>query len=122
MTGRRQSWPDALAEGRSAGYRRLVRSTDARDLPDGRATATVLFTDLVASTELRTRVGDQVADELRRRHDRLVADAVGSHGGRVLKGLGDGVMAVFPVAGDAVASAVAIQRALDRLNRTSGAL
>ncbi|HZQ79240.1 MAG TPA: AAA family ATPase [Acidimicrobiia bacterium] len=99
-----------------------MRSTDARDLPDGRATATVLFTDLVASTELRTRVGDQVADELRRRHDRLVADAVGSHGGRVLKGLGDGVMAVFPVAGDAVASAVAIQRALDRLNRTSGAL
>jgi class 3 adenylate cyclase/tetratricopeptide (TPR) repeat protein len=94
-----------------------VKVPEAAGLPQGRATATILFTDLAGSTELRTRLGEPAAEELRRRHDRLAADVVGAHGGRVVKGLGDGVMAIFPVAGDAVATAVALQRALDRLNR-----
>jgi hypothetical protein len=33
------------------------------------ATATVLFTDLVGSTELRRAVGDDTADDIRRSHD-----------------------------------------------------
>jgi class 3 adenylate cyclase len=83
----------------------------------GRATATVLFTDLVGSTELRTRLGEQAAEELRRRHDRLLAEAVADHQGRVIKGLGDGIMATFTGASDGVAAAVAIQQAVDRHNR-----
>jgi class 3 adenylate cyclase len=86
-----------------------------------RATATVLFTDLVGSTELRSRLGDASTDELRRRHDRLLTEAVEGHGGRVVKGLGDGIMATFPGAADAVAAAVAIQQAIDRLNRSGKA-
>jgi class 3 adenylate cyclase len=35
-------------------------------------TATILFTDLVGSTELRTRLGDLAADEVRRAHDQLL--------------------------------------------------
>jgi len=83
-----------------------------------RATATVLFTDLVGSTELRGRLGEEAADELRRRHDQLLAQAVEANNGRVVKGLGDGIMATFAGAADAVASAMAIQQGIDRLNRT----
>ena len=82
-----------------------------------RATATVLFTDLVGSTELRTRLGEEAAEDLRRVHDRLLAEAVEANAGRVVKGLGDGIMATFAAASDAVASAVAIQQSVDRHNR-----
>ncbi len=80
-------------------------------------TATIVFTDLVGSTELRTRLGDGVADELRRAHDQLLSGAVDEHGGTVVKGLGDGILAAFGAAADAVAASTAIQRAIDRANR-----
>ncbi|HEV3365412.1 MAG TPA: AAA family ATPase [Acidimicrobiia bacterium] len=86
-----------------------------------RTTATVLFTDLVGSTELRGRLGDEAADELRRKHDQLLAEAVDANNGQVVKGLGDGIMATFAGAADAVAAAVAIQQAVDRLNRSGKA-
>ncbi|MGH9008749.1 MAG: adenylate/guanylate cyclase domain-containing protein, partial [Acidimicrobiia bacterium] len=87
----------------------------------GRLTATVLFTDLVGSTELRGRLGEEAAEELRRRHDRLLTEAVEANAGQVVKGLGDGIMATFAGASDAVAAAVAIQQAVDRLNRSGKA-
>ena len=80
-------------------------------------TATILFTDLVGSTELRSRLGDGVADELRRAHDQLLRAAVDEQGGTLVKGLGDGILAAFGAAADAVAAATAIQRAIDRANR-----
>ena len=42
----------------------------------GRGVAVVLVTDLVGSAELRGRLGEEAADERRRRHDRLLAEAV----------------------------------------------
>ena len=84
----------------------------------GRSTATVLFTDLVASTELRSRLGEEAAEALRREHDGLVTAAIGAHRGRVVKHLGDGVMATFAGTSDGVAAAVAIQQAIDRRNRS----
>src|ERR1043165_7576677 len=83
-----------------------------------RTTATVLFTDLVGSTELRGRLGEETADDLRRKHDRLLTQAVEANNGQVVKGLGDGVMATFAGAADAVAAAVAMQQGIDRLNRS----
>ena len=80
-------------------------------------TATVLFTDLVGSTELRSRLGDVAADALRRAHDALLTDAVGTHRGTVVKHLGDGIMASFASAAAAVSAAVTIQQAIDRHNR-----
>src|ERR1044071_5331323 len=87
----------------------------------GRAVAVVLFTDLVGSTELRGRLGEEAADELRRMHDQALCQAVEANGGAVVKGLGDGIMATFAGAADAVAAAVAIQQAIDRLNRSGKA-
>jgi class 3 adenylate cyclase/tetratricopeptide (TPR) repeat protein len=80
-------------------------------------TATVLFTDLVSSTRLRTEEGDAAADELRRRHDESLRAVVIRHDGTVVKGLGDGILATFSSAAEAVTAAVEMQQAIARLNR-----
>jgi class 3 adenylate cyclase len=82
-------------------------------------TATVLFTDVVESTATRARLGEEVADELRLTHDALLRDAIEAQRGIVVKHTGDGVMATFSAAVDAVAAAVAIQQAVDAHNRRS---
>ncbi|HEV8625973.1 MAG TPA: AAA family ATPase [Acidimicrobiia bacterium] len=86
-----------------------------------RSTAIVLFTDLVGSTELRSRLGEDAADVLREQHDALVTGAVEANRGTVVKNLGDGIMATFAGASDAVGAAVATQQAIDRHNRSSPA-
>jgi class 3 adenylate cyclase/tetratricopeptide (TPR) repeat protein len=83
-------------------------------------TASVLFTDLAASTELRRDLGDDRADQLRRRHDEAIRAAAATEQGEVVKGTGDGLMVVFPAAAHAVAGAIAIQRAVHRLSRDLG--
>src|SRR6476661_6946342 len=75
-------------------------------------TITVLFTDLVGSTELLSRVGEARADELRREHFGLLRAAVAGHGGREVKNLGDGLMVVFDGVASALDSAVAMQQAI----------
>ena len=80
-------------------------------------TCTIMFTDLVASTELRTTIGDDAFDDRRREHERLLDDEVQRHGGEVVKRAGDGVMATFAAAADAVGCAVAMQRAVVRDNQ-----
>lgn len=77
----------------------------------------MLFTDIVGSTELRVHLGEEAADSLRRSHDRMLTEAISAHGGTVVKGLGDGLMATFESAADAVAGAVAIQQAVELRNR-----
>jgi len=73
---------------------------------------TLLFTDLVGSTGLFARLGDDAAETLRLTHFGLLRDAVSQRGGHEVKNLGDGLMVVFTSALDALASAVAIQRAV----------
>lgn len=86
-----------------------------------RATATVLFTDLVASTELSVAHGTAF-DEARRAHDAALRSVVEARGGTVIKGTGDGIMATFGAVGDGVAAARAAQQAIHRLNRRRGDL
>jgi class 3 adenylate cyclase len=85
----------------------------------GRSTAVVLFTDLVGSTELRSRLGEDAAEALRHRHDALVTGAIEGGRGHAVKNLGDGIMATFSGASDAVGAAVAIQQAIARHNRSN---
>ena len=79
----------------------------------------MLFTDLVGSTEQRTRLGDDAADALRQVHDRLVGDAVTASSGEVVKSTGDGLLAVFGSAADALDAAVAAQQAIAARNATA---
>lgn len=73
-------------------------------------TASILVSDLVGSTELRVRLGEDRAEHVRRTHDRLLTEAVTGNDGTVVKFLGDGVLAMFAGAADALAAAVAIQQ------------
>jgi class 3 adenylate cyclase len=81
-------------------------------LEEGTVTATVMITDMVGSTRLRAEQGDDVADLVRRRHDRIVRRAVERSRGAVVKGTGDGILASFGAASDAVAAAVEVQQQL----------
>lgn len=79
----------------------------------GSTTVTVLFTDLVASTQLMSRVGESVAEALRREHFGLLRTAIADSGGREVKNLGDGLMVVFDGVTAALACAVAMQQGID---------
>ncbi len=84
-------------------------------IPEG--TVTVLFTDLVGSTALNQRLGDEAAGALEREIEERALERVEKHRGTVLMETGDGLMAVFQSARRAVACAQDIQRAMDRHNR-----
>ena len=56
---------------------------------------TVLFTDMVSSTELLERVGDAAYRQMRADHERMVRLAVETAGGRLMTVTGDGTMSVF---------------------------
>jgi len=75
---------------------------------------TILFTDLVSSTELLQRAGDEDAQRIFAAHHKLLRDAVAVHGGREVQWLGDGLMAAFPSAAEAVRCAIAMQQASRR--------
>ena len=74
-----------------------------------RLLATVLFTDIVGSTERAAALGDGHWRELLQRHDGLVRDAVSRHRGRVVKSLGDGALAVFDGPSRALGAALEIR-------------
>lgn len=60
-----------------------------------RVLATVLFSDIVASTERASSLGDRRWRELLDDHDALISRAVDAHRGRVVKSTGDGILATF---------------------------
>ena len=75
---------------------------------------TVLFTDIVGSTALTERLGDERALELIGVHDAIVREALASADGREVKHTGDGIMASFVSAAGAVRCAAQIQHELAR--------
>ncbi len=86
-----------------------------QELPEG--TVTILFTDVVGSTDLTTSRGDEAAQDILRGQRELVRQQVEEHSGHEVKGLGDGFMVAFTTARQAVACAVGIQRALEEHNQ-----
>jgi class 3 adenylate cyclase len=85
-------------------------------------TGAVLFTDMVSSTELRSRLGDDAANCLRRAHDDLLGAVVERFAGTVLRWTGDGLKASFAAASDAVDAATEIQRAVADYGRSPDAV
>lgn len=79
------------------------------DLPSG--TVTFLFTDLEGSTQLWEHHPEAMRAALAR-HDDLVSGAVEGRGGYVVKSTGDGFLAAFASAPDAVGAAIDAQLAL----------
>jgi class 3 adenylate cyclase len=90
------------------------------ELPTG--TVTFLFTDLEGSTRLWEEHPEAMKSALAR-HDEILQDAVTGHRGQVVKTTGDGIHAVFVTAEDAIAAAIAAQRALaERADNPTGPL
>jgi len=73
---------------------------------------TVLFTDIVDSTGITQRLGDDAAMTLLEIHDTVVRDALRALGGREVKHTGDGIMASSVSAAAAARCASRIQNAL----------
>jgi class 3 adenylate cyclase len=94
-------------------------STPTTETPTSQGTLTFLFTDLVGSTDLRSRVGDEAADEVFLTHERLTRAQIEQSGAIETKYRGDGFLIVFASARQAIDTAVAIQRSIEEHNQAN---
>jgi DNA-binding NarL/FixJ family response regulator len=78
----------------------------------GRVLATVMFSDIVSSTERAAEIGDRRWGDLLDRHDALIRRELARHGGREVKTTGDGFLALFDGPARAIRCAVAIKEEL----------
>lgn len=78
--------------------------------PDG--TVTIAFTDIEDSMKLNAFLGDQRWLDVLHIHNDVITQATADHGGRVVKGQGDGFMLAFASARRALTCAQAIERAI----------
>jgi class 3 adenylate cyclase len=108
--GRAAGGSDAAAL--SEAERLVIRE---RSSPEG--IVTILYTDIVESTRLRQRLGDDASQELFRLHDAILREQIAKHRGHEVKTQGDGFMVAFSDVVDAIAGAVDIQRAIAEHNR-----
>jgi class 3 adenylate cyclase len=83
-----------------------------RRVDANRSLATVLFTDIVRSTERASELGDRRWREILDVHDDIARRHVEGSGGRFVKGTGDGVLATFDGPGRAIRTAQAIREDL----------
>lgn len=76
--------------------------------------ATILFSDIVSSTDLVTQLGDADARDIFLQHDKIIRDQLKKHGGKELQNLGDGFMLSFESPSPAIKCACRIQKELSR--------
>jgi len=88
--------------------------------PARRVLKTFMFTDIVGSTDLLATMGDEAWEDVVRWHNETLQGLIGSHGGEVVHGTGDGFFATFEGAVSAASCAVAIQRRLAEHRRAHG--
>ena len=93
----------------------VLRMSTTRGL--GVGTKTVLFSDVVDSTAVRASVGEHGADTLDEELRRLHEQSIEGNEGQLVKGLGDGWMAVFDSAANAIAASIELQVRLRDRNR-----
>jgi DNA-binding NarL/FixJ family response regulator len=78
----------------------------------GRVLATVMFSDIVSSTERAAEIGDRRWRAVLDRHDEVIRRELGRHGGREVKTTGDGFLALFDGPARAIRCAVGVRDAL----------
>ena len=71
---------------------------------------TVLFTDIAGSTAMTQELGDAVAQQIVRAHNRVVREALTDFAGKEIKHTGDGIMASFSNVSGAVEAAIRMQQ------------
>jgi class 3 adenylate cyclase/pimeloyl-ACP methyl ester carboxylesterase len=80
-----------------------------------RALATILFTDIVGSTERAAELGDRGWRALLERHDAAVRRQLSLHRGREVKTMGDGFLATFDGPARAIRCACSLQEEIQEL-------
>lgn len=103
-----------LVTGSPSKQRRMPRT------PPSSPDRTVLFADLVGSTQLYERAGDSYAFKLVDRSLRAIRRAIESNSGDVIKHTGDGLMAVFMQADHAADAAIGMHALLKELPTSGG--
>ncbi len=93
---------------------RFLTGTHTPPEPD-RVLATVMFTDIVGSTETAARLGDRAWRELLSRHDALSRAQLARFRGRAVKSLGDGFLATFDGPARAIRCALELRDAVREL-------
>lgn len=110
------SWRPEDVEALSGAVLDVLTGEGGVGRPAQRVLSTVLFTDIVSSTELASRLGDGAWHGLLDQHDRVATATIGRFGGRLLKTTGDGVLATFDGPGRGIACARAMTDALRPLD------
>lgn len=93
-----------------------ARARAGFSLSQKKGRATILFTDVIGSTELAAEFGDDRWTGLIEAHFTMLRDIVAEHGGEFVKSLGDGAMSSFPDAAAALRAVAAIQRSVSGAN------
>lgn len=101
---------EAIAGHQHTALQNLIEAAKSETAFGTEGTFAILFTDVVGSTNLARELGDRVWAMRINRHFDVIRELVEDHGGVLVKSLGDGTMSSFPLAGEALAAAVAIQR------------
>lgn len=83
-----------------------------------RVLASVLFTDIVGSTEHQARLGDQAYREVLNQHDSIAKRLIERCNGRFVHSTGDGLLATFNAPTDAISCANAIRDGMTSIDLT----
>lgn len=78
---------------------------------------TIMFTDMVGSTDLASKHGDYAAQEVLKTHDLIVRTALTNFEGKEIKHLGDGIMASFKDPDLAIQAAIEIHKRVEGNNK-----
>ena len=113
---RKPPQPEELAEAlRGSSIEEVLRIQDqlARFLRERyEKPVSVLFSDIAGSTAYFEKYGDAEGRRMIQRHNDLLIPVIQKRGGRVVKTIGDALMATFPSANLAVDAAIAMQQAV----------
>ena len=112
LLAKRQDERPASAEAVLKELQRAVQP--GGDVPRVEAPTTFLYSDLVNSTQILQRLGDERAHAVFEAHHKLLREAIADSNGREIKWQGDGVMAAFGSAAAAVRCAIAMQRGVGK--------
>jgi adenylate cyclase len=114
----------AQMRGDSQAAKRLDKALDGwntkkDDSNKGSTTIAVMFTDMVGSTAMTQTHGDAAAQDVVRRHNRIVRAALTTYSGKEIKHTGDGIMSSFANVANSVEAAIYIQRKVAEDNSNS---
>jgi class 3 adenylate cyclase len=106
---------EVAARGQAAGEIEQFLTGVRRPVLSDRVLATVLFTDIVGSTDRAAELGDSGWRALLEGHHALVRELVDRYRGQFVKSIGDGILATFDGPSRAISSAVAIRDGVRKL-------